>query len=92
MGPAQGSERAFHVEAALGMWKHRAVVGGVGFEISNPSFLSQVGNLLKNNIIQEPASSQLRSGQNMRCSHVYPLATGIAGVRGRVCRGQKQPP
>ena len=29
LGPAQRSERALHVEAALGMWKHRAVVGGV---------------------------------------------------------------
>lgn len=30
LGPAQRSERALHVEAALGTWKHRAVVGGVG--------------------------------------------------------------
>ena len=30
LGPAQESERALHVEAALGMRKHRAVVGGVG--------------------------------------------------------------
>ena len=65
-------------EQWLGVWR---------FEISNPSFLSQVGNLLKNNMIQEPARRQVRSGQNVRFPHVYPLATGIAGVRRRVCGG-----